>query len=179
MNAILRPRRGHRLDTSRSVVSVHNITWSATASAVGSKEVIEHALQWMTGDHAELSNEKVKSYHGAKMILIHGRIVKKKAAKLSLTHLGADFLRELAQSEQLKSRIDQDNVLHIRLSLQSLASGSIEFASRHEEQVKGRIKLEVYPGQKPEEIAHEMLVNAAKIASDEGLPMDPNTLKFR
>ena len=160
-------------------MSVHNITWAATASAVGSKEVIERALQWMTGDHAELSNEKVKSYHGAKMILIHARIMKKKAAKLSLTHLGTDFLLELAKSEQLESRIDGDNVLHIRLSLESLASGSIEFSRRHEEQVKGRIKLEVYPGQKPKEIAHEMLVNAAKIACDEGLPMDPNTLKFR
>lgn len=153
-------------------MSVHNVTWSATASAVGSREVIEHALEWMTGKHAELSNEKVKSYHGAKMTLIHARIMKKKAAKLSLSHLGAEFLYQLANSEQLESRIDDDNVLHIRLSLESLAAGSIEFPSGHEEQVKGRIKLEVYPGQKPEEIAHSMLVKAAETAKDQGLPIE-------
>ena len=155
---------------------MHNVTWSATTSAVGSKEVIEHALGWMTGEQAELSNEKVKSYHGAKMILIHARIMKKKAAKLSLSHLGADFLLELAKSENLESRIDDDNTLHIRLSLQSLASGSIDFPSGYEEQVKGRIKLEVYPGQKPQEIAHSMLVKAAEIAQDEGLPIDPKIM---
>ena len=44
------------------------------------------------------------------MILTHARIMKKKMAKLSLSHLGADFLQKLAQSEQLGSRIDNDNV---------------------------------------------------------------------
>ena len=102
--------------------------------------------------------------------------MKKKAAKLSLSHLGADFLLQLAKSENLESRIDDNNTLHVRLSLQSLASGSIELPSGYEEQVKGRIKLEVYPGQKPKEIAHSMLVKAAEIAQDEGLPIEPKIM---
>ena len=122
---------------------MHNVTWSATASAVGSTEVIEKALDWFTGGHAEISKEKVKSYHGAKMLMIHARIMKKKAAKLSLAHLGVDFLQQLADKDELEPRIDDQNVLHIRLSLSALAKSSIEFSEGLEEQVKGRIKLEV------------------------------------
>ena len=127
------------------------------------------------GGHAELSNEKVKSYHGAKMILIHARIMKKKAAKLSLSHLGADFLLQLAKSENLESRIDDNNTLHIRLSLQSLASGSIELPSGYEEQVKGRIKLKFIRVRNPKKSHIRCLSKLAEIAQDEGLPKEPKT----
>ena len=154
-------------------MSVHNVTWSATASAVGSTEVIERALDWFTGGHAEISKEKVKSYHGAKMLMIHARIMKKKAAKLSLAHLGVDFLQQLADKDELEPRIDDQNVLHIRLSLSALVRGSIEFSEGLEEQVKGRIKLEVYPGQDPVKNAQELLNNSMGVARNQGLPIDP------
>ena len=154
---------------------MHNVTWSATASAVGSTEVIERALDWFTGGHAEISKEKVKSYHGAKMLMIHARIMKKKAAKLSLAHLGVDFLQQLADKDELEPRIDDQNVLHIRLSLSALVKGSIEFSEGLEEQVKGRIKLEVYPGQDPVKNAQELLNNSMGVARNQGLPIDPKT----
>ena len=160
-------------------MSVHNVTWSATASAVGSTEVIERAMDWFTGGHAEISKEKVKSYHGAKMLMIHARIMKKKAAKLSLAHLGVDFLQRLAERDELEPRIDEHNVLHIRLSLSSLASGSIEFSEGMEEQVKGRIKLEVYPGQDPVKNAQELLNLSIDFARNMGLPVEPGVEKFR
>ena len=152
---------------------MHNVTWSATASAVGSTEVIEKALDWFTGGHAEISKEKVKSYHGAKMLMIHARIMKKKSAKLSLAHLGTDFLQQLADKDELEPRIDDQNVLHIRLSLSALVKGSIEFSEGLEEQVKGRIKLEVYPGQDPVKNAQELLNNSMGVARNQGLPIDP------
>ena len=151
-------------------MSVHNITWSATASAVGSQELIEQALDWITGGYAEFSQEKVKSYHGAKMIMIHARVLKKKAAKSSLSHLGSKFLQSLAESNELESKIDDDKILHVRLSLQSLVAGSIELSAGLEEQVKGRIKIEVYPGQSPVENARAVLTNAAENAQNEDLP---------
>ena len=154
---------------------MHNVTWSATASAVGSTEVIEKALDWFTGGHAEISKEKVKSYHGAKMLMIHARIMKKKAAKLSLAHLGVDFLQQLADKDELKPRIDDQNVLHIRLSLSALVRGSLDFSEGLEEQVKGRIKLEVYPGQDPVKNAQELLNNSMGVARNQGLPIDPKT----
>ena len=137
--------------------------------------MIERALDWFTGGHAEISKEKVKSYHGAKMLMIHARIMKKKAAKLSLAHLGVDFLQQLADKDELKPRIDDQNVLHIRLSLSALVRGSIEFSEGLEEQVKGRIKLEVYPGQDPVKNAQELLNNSMGVARNQGLPIDPKT----
>ena len=63
-------------------------------------------------------------------------------------------------------------MLHIRLDISSLVSGSIELSQGSGEQVKGRIKLEVYPGQDSIENAREMLSAAAIKADAEGLPME-------
>jgi RNA binding exosome subunit len=153
-------------------VSVHNVTWYATASALGSTEVISDALNWLTGGEAEISREKIKSYHGAKMILLRAHIDRKKAAKQSISHLGAPLLKKLAESGNLSKRIDDGNTLHIRLSISALVSGSIELSDGAEEQVKGRIKLEVYPGQDPLENARNMLERASEIAEKNGLPVN-------
>ena len=151
-------------------MSVHNVTWYATASGLGSTEVIEGALNWVTGGIAQISREKVKSYHGARMMMLRAQIGRKKAARESIPYMGAQILDFLAQSEDLISRIDEENVLHIRLSISSLVRGSIEFSEGSEEQVKGRIKLEVYPGQDPLENAREMLAASADRATELGLP---------
>ena len=151
-------------------MSVHNVTWYATASGLGSTEVIEGALNWLTGGNAQISREKVKSYHGARMMMLRAQIGRKKAARESIPYMGAQILDFLAQSEDLISRIDEENVLHIRLSISSLVRGSIELSEGSEEQVKGRIKLEVYPGQDPLENAREMLAASATKATELGLP---------
>ena len=151
-------------------MSVHNVTWYATASGLGSTEVIEGALNWLTGGNAQISREKVKSYHGARMMMLRAQIGRKKAARESIPYMGAQILDFLAQSEDLISRIDEENVLHIRLSISSLVRGSIELSEGSEEQVKGRIKLEVYPGQDPLENAREMLAASADRATELGLP---------
>jgi len=149
---------------------VHNVTWYATASGVGSTEAIEEALKWLTGGNAEISREKVKSYHGARMTMLRAKIHRKRAARESIPHMGADLLGNLAQCDNLNARIDEENILHIRLSVSALVRGSIELSEGSEEQVKGRIKLEVYPGQESVENAREMLAEAANRADELGLP---------
>ena len=156
-------------------MSVHNVTWYATASGVGSTEVIEEALKWLTGGNGNISREKVKSYHGARMTMLRAQIDRKKAARESIPYMGAELLGVLAQSGDLVSRIDDENVLHIRLSISSLVRGSIELSEGSEEQVKGRIKLEVYPGQDPLENAMKMLESSAKRATELGLPNEIRT----
>ena len=138
--------------------------------------MIERAMDWFTGGHAEISKEKVKSYHGAKMWMIHARIMKKKAAKISLAHLGVEFLQRLVDEDELSARIDDQNVLHVRLSLSALANGSIEFSEGVEEQVKGRIKIEVYPGQEPVQNAQQLLNSSIDFAQKQGLPIAPGNL---
>ena len=149
---------------------MHNVTWYATSSGVASTEAIADALNWLTGGEAEISREKVKSYHGARMTMLRAQIHRKKAAKESIPHLGGELLSRLAQSDDLIARIDEDNMLHIRLSISSLVRGSIELSEGSEEQVKGRIKLEVYPGQDPLSNAREMLQISADRAVELGLP---------
>ena len=149
---------------------MHNVTWYATSSGVASTEAIADALNWLTGGEAEISREKVKSYHGARMTMLCAQIHRKKAAKESIPHLGGELLSRLAQSDDLIARIDEENVLHIRLSISSLVRGSIELSEGSEEQVKGRIKLEVYPGQDPLSNAREMLQISADRAVELGLP---------
>ena len=149
---------------------MHNVTWYATASGVGSTEAIEEALKWLTGGNAEISREKVKSYHGARMTMLRAKIDRKRAARESIPHMGADLLGNLAQCDNLNARIDEENILHIRLSVSALVRGSIELSEGSEEQVKGRIKLEVYPGQESVENAREMLAEAANRADELGLP---------
>ena len=40
--------------------------------------------------------------------------------------------------------------------------------------VKGRVKLEVYPGDIVEEVARRLLTEAAEVATRKGLPKIPN-----
>ena len=150
---------------------MHNVTWYATASGVASTEAIVAALNWLTGGEGEISREKVKSYHGVRMTMLRVQIHRKKAARESIAHLGPQFLGQIAQSDNLVDRIDDENILHIRLSLSSLVRGSIELSEGSEEQVKGRIKLEVYPGQDSLDNAREMLEASANRATKLGLPI--------
>ena len=107
------------------------------------------------------------------MIMLKSVLDRKKIATNSISNLGSQLLKSLEKSEDLETRIDSNNVLHIRLSLASLANEDVVLSSRDEEQVKGRMKLEVYPGQLPIEIAKIMLSNAAKIAEENNLPTAP------
>ena len=155
-------------------MSVHNVAWGARRSGVASGQVIEDALSWLVGDDAEISTEKVRSYHGARLLMICAKIKRKKAALASIANLGGDLLELLTDESELTSRIDDGNALHLRLDLASLVKGEIRLAEQFgTEVVKGRIKLEVYPGQQALEIAIEMLQNCAEIARENGLPADP------
>ena len=153
-------------------MSVHNVTWYATSSGVASTEAIVAALNWLTGGEAEITREKVKSYHGARMTMLRVQIHRKKAARESIAHLGPQFLGQLAHSDNLVDRIDDENTLHIRLSLSSLVRGSIELSDGSEEEIKGRIKLEVYPGQDALVNARKMLEASANRATKLGLPSE-------
>ncbi|MDP6906799.1 MAG: RNA-binding domain-containing protein [Candidatus Thalassarchaeaceae archaeon] len=144
---------------------MHNLTWSATSSAVGLDNTIEESLSWLTGGYAAISREKVKSYFGPKMILIKAHIERKKQAREAVSNLGFNLLTKLAESGDLAERIDEGNTLHLRLDLASLVCGRIQLMQDGGDGVvKGRFKLEVYPGQDPILIARELLSNAAKKA---------------
>ena len=79
------------------------------------------------------------------------------------------MLRQL--KDELDSRMDEDNVIHIRLDLLELLAGRISLTVPGDRPtVKGRAKLEVYPGNEPMDVAKETLDDAISAAKKLGLP---------
>jgi RNA binding exosome subunit len=94
---------------------------------------------------------------------------RKGPATHSLSRLGAEVLSQI--ENELDSRMDEENVIHIRLDLLDLLAGKVSLTTPGERPtLKGRTKLQVYPGDDPNEIAIETLTKAREDSERLGLP---------
>ncbi len=154
---------------------IHRLEWTVHASGVSDIDVIADSLSWLIGDEEFVDVEKTKSYHHTPMYIVHAEAKKRSEARRSLPRLGKSLLDELSTS--IEGRIDEENWLHLRLKLDDLVCGNPTLTSPHNpcESVKGRMKLEVYPGDVVEEVAHRLLTEAAEIATKKNLPEIPNS----
>lgn len=116
-------------------------------------EIIQSAMKQLSAVNSEVSWEKSKSYHGSPQTILEMRINNKKNAKQSLKLLGKSLLNQLVENG-IESQIDDDKNFHIRLSLSSLVAGKLSLAEGSEwtSAVKGKYKIESYPGQDPSEV---------------------------
>ena len=121
-------------------------------------EIIQSAMKQLSAVNSEVSREKSKSYHGSPQTILEMRINNKKNAKQSLELLGKSLLNQLVENG-IESQIDDDKNLHIRLSLSSLVAGKLSLAEGSEwtSAVKGKYKIESYPGQNPSEVLLELI----------------------
>lgn len=121
-------------------------------------EIIQSAMKQLSAVNSEVSWEKSKSYHGSPQTILEMRINNKKNAKQSLELLGKSLLNQLVENG-VESQIDDDKNLHIRLSLSSLVAGKLRLAEGSEwtSAVKGKYKIESYPGQDPSEVLLELI----------------------
>lgn len=121
-------------------------------------EIIQSAMKQLSAVNSEVSWEKSKSYHGSPQTILEMRINNKKNAKKSLELLGKSLLNKLVENG-IESQIDDDKNLHIRLSLSSLVAGKLRLAEGSEwtSAVKGKYKIESYPGQDPGEVLLELI----------------------
>lgn len=121
-------------------------------------EIIQSAMKQLSAVNSEVSWEKSKSYHGSPQTILEMRINNKKNAKKSLGLLGKSLLNQLVENG-IESQIDDDKNLHIRLSLSSLVAGKLRLAEGSEwtSAVKGKYKIESYPGQDPGEVLLELI----------------------
>ena len=121
-------------------------------------EIIQSAMKQLSAVNSEVSWEKSKSYHGSPQTILEMRINNKKNAKKSLELLGKSLLNQLVENG-IESQIDDDKILHIRLSLSSLVAGKLRLAEGSEwtSAVKGKYKIESYPGQDPGEVLLELI----------------------
>ena len=121
-------------------------------------EIIQSAMKQLSAVNSEVSWEKSKSYHGSPQTILEMRINNKKNAKKSLELLGKSLLNQLVENG-IESQIDDDKNLRIRLSLSSLVAGKLRLAEGSEwtSAVKGKYKIESYPGQDPGEVLLELI----------------------
>ena len=131
-------------------MGLHHITWRATASALSSPDVLADAIAWLIGDAEAVELDRSTSYHGPELTLISASSASKRKALQSLAKLGEANLKQL-QSE-MKQRMDDQHVLHFRLTIDSVVEGEPKFAiGSATGTVKGQAKFEVYSGRTEEE----------------------------
>ena len=146
-------------------MGLHSARWRVHCSAVDDVSLIEQSLRWLTGEGCEVNSEKGKSWHGSEQPIIETSVSGRKASSHALSRLGKESLQQLLD-EGISSRLDADKVLHIRISLAELVCGEVSLVreGNGEPTVKGRFKVESYPGQEIEsvtiELIHELIVNA-------------------
>ena len=139
-------------------MSLHSVSWRIHCSAMDDLEIIQSAMKQLSVVNSEVSWEKSKSYHGSPQTILEMGINNKKNAKQSLELLGKSLLNQLVENG-IESQIDEDKIFHIRLSLSSLVAGKLKLAEGSEwtSAVKGKYKIESYPGQDPSEVLLELI----------------------
>lgn len=142
-------------------MGIHHISWQSTASGLEDEYIHAAALSWLVGDEEAVEIERMNSYHGSPIHIVTAEIKRRGQATKSLSRLGEEALNLL--KSQLDERIDDDNVVHIRLDLQDLLSGKVTLTiPGGKPTVKGRAKLEVYPGNEAKSVAKSTIENAIK-----------------
>ena len=150
-------------------MGVHHISWYSTASGLEDEVVVADALAWLVGDSEAVSIEETTSFHGSAVHLVTASLERKGPATRSLSRLGSEVLSQI--ENELDSRMDEDNVIHIRLDLLDLLAGKVSLTTPGERPtIKGRTKLQVYPGDNAHDIAIETLAKARDDSEHLGLP---------
>jgi RNA binding exosome subunit len=126
-------------------MAIHHINCRTASSGIDNLATIVDAMTWLCGDEELILIDRTTSYHGSEINLITSHISKNRDIKSFVDKLKqADLLKI---SENLTDRIDDSNILHFRICLDSLTSGEISLAEADKKTVKCSIKIEVYPGQ--------------------------------
>lgn len=140
-------------------MGVHHVSWKSTASGLEDEYIHAAALSWLVGDDDAVEIERMDSYHGSAIHIVSADLKRRGQATKSLSRLGVEVLNQL--KSELTSRMDDDNVIHIRLDLLELLAGRITLTVPGDRPtVKGRAKFEVYPGQDVFTVAIETLDKA-------------------
>ncbi len=135
------------------------MSWKSTASGLEDEYIHAAALSWLVGDDDAVEIERMDSYHGSPIHIVSADLKRRGQATKSLSRLGVEVLNQL--KSELTSRMDDDNVIHIRLDLLELLAGRITLTVPGDRPtVKGRAKFEVYPGQDVFTVAIETLDKA-------------------
>ena len=123
---------------------------AATAHELQDIDLVTQALEWLS--ETEWNVEMTTSYHGPKVALLSTHIKKNKQLDSFIEKLKPHHSTVLSE---LGARLDENNVIHLRLCLESIIGQQLILLEPTQKKpvVKIRIKLAVYPGQNVESIA--------------------------
>ncbi|DAC41244.1 MAG TPA: hypothetical protein D7I00_03395 [Candidatus Poseidoniales archaeon] len=123
---------------------------AATAHELQDIDLVTQALEWLS--ETEWNVEMTTSYHGPKVALLSTQIKKNKQLDSFIEKLKPHHSTVLSE---LDARLDENNVVHLRLCLESIIGQQLVLLESTQKKpvVKIRIKLAVYPGQNVESIA--------------------------
>lgn len=123
---------------------------AATAHELQDIDLVTQALEWLS--ETEWNVEMTTSYHGPKVALLSTHIKKNKQLDSFIEKLKPHHPTILSE---LDARLDENNVIHLRLCLESIIGQQLVLLEPRQKKpvVKIRIKLAVYPGQNVESIA--------------------------
>ena len=127
-------------------MSLHRGVWEVYASAVDNVELITDALKWLSGENSKIEIEKEKSVFGSLQTMIRSSM-NSKDARFSLNLLSEDSKSALMNNNDIERRIDDEKNFHIRIKLSDLVRGDVKLSDSQEDViVKGKFKIEAYPG---------------------------------
>ncbi len=123
---------------------------AATAHELQDIDLVTQALEWLS--ETEWNVEMTTSYHGPKVALLSTHIKKNRQLNSFIEKLKPHHPTVLSE---LDARLDENNVIHLRLCLESIIGQQLVLLESTEKKpvIKIRIKLAVYPGQNVESIA--------------------------
>ena len=123
---------------------------AATAHELQDIDLVTQALEWLS--ETEWNVDMTTSYHGPKVALLSTQIKKNKQLDSFIEKLKPHHSTVLSE---LDARLDENNVVHLRLCLESIIGQQLVLLESTQKKpvVKIRIKLAVYPGQNVESIA--------------------------
>ena len=126
---------------------------AATAHELQDIGLVIQALEWLT--ETEWDVDMTTSYHGPKVALFSTQISKNRDVNLFMEKLEPCQKTILAE---LGQRLDEDNIIHLRLDLESVIGGRLVLVQTKSPNpvIKIRIKLAVYPGQDVLSIATDL-----------------------
>jgi RNA binding exosome subunit len=141
------------LAVQRGFMGILHVHAAATAHELQDIDLVTQALEWLTETEWEVN--MTTSYHGPKVAMLSTQIKKNKQLDSFISKLEPHHATIL---QELDARLDDNNVIHIRLGLESVIQQEVKLIRPSEKDpvIKVRIKLAVYPGQDVELIAGEI-----------------------
>ena len=115
---------------------------AATAHELQDIDLVTQALEWLT--ETVWSVDITTSYHGPRVAMLSTQIKKNKQIDSFVEKLQPHHATILSE---LDARLDENNVIHLRLNLESVIGQMVELISSTDSDpvIKIRIKLAVYP----------------------------------